>query len=76
MCFEENQLVIKVNLKPLKSNTAFPYLGHTVMYNNSYWEVLYSNLRKYQRRWGMMAKDMVKTGAPVKAREMMYKAVV
>ena len=33
-------------------------------------------MRKAQRKWGMVAKVMDKTGGMIKAREMMYKAVV
>ena len=33
--FEERQVTIKVKLDPLESAVAFPYLGHTIAYNNS-----------------------------------------
>ena len=46
------------------------------MYNNNDWEALYINLRKAQRRWGMVAKVLGKTGVLIKVQEMMYKAVV
>ena len=46
------------------------------MYNNIDWEALYSNLRKSHRRWGMVAKVMGKMGAPIKAKAMVYKALV
>ena len=29
-CYEENQVVIKVNMNPLEADTALPYLGHTI----------------------------------------------
>ena len=44
--------------------------------NNSYWAALYSNLWKSQRRRGMAEKVPGKTCVPIKARAMMYKAVV
>ena len=74
-CLEENQVSIRVNLNPLKATSAFPYLIHTVAYNNRNWAELYSNLRKAQRRWGVVEKVMGKTGAPIKYQAMMYKVV-
>ena len=68
--------MIRVNLYPLEAKTALPYLGSTVTYNNSNCSTLYSNLRKSQRRWVIVAKVIVKTGVPTKAREMIYKSVV
>ena len=46
------------------------------MYNNRDWESLKSNLKKYQRRWGMTEKVLGKTGTTIKAPEMIYKAIV
>ena len=37
--------------------------------------VVYQNLRKARMRWGVISRLMVKTGAAVRARGMMYKAV-
>ena len=37
---------------------------------------LYRNLRKANRRWGMVAKLMGKIRVPIKARVVMYRAVV
>ena len=65
-----------LDLNTLEEKTEFPYLGRTVMYNNNDWEALYINLRKAQRRWGMVAKVLGKTGVLIKVQEMMYKAVV
>ena len=69
-------MAIRVKLDPLESKTAFPYLRSTVMYNNSNWAALYSNLRKAQRRWGMIEKVMGKTMESFKDRDMMYNMVV
>ena len=69
-------MAIRVNLNPLKATTAFPCLRHTITYNNSYWVALCSNLCKSKRRWGVVEKVMGKTGAPIKACAMVYKAVV
>ena len=63
-------------MNPLEAATAFPCLGRTITYNNNYWVAIYSNLRKSHRRWGMVEKFLGKTGKPIKARAMMYKAVV
>ena len=60
----------------MDTKSAFPYLGRTVAYNNSNWEALYQNLRKDQRRWGMLAKVLTKSGAVVWSQEMIYKTVV
>ena len=44
--------------------------------NNSDWTALYANLNKSQRSWRMVEKVLGKTGAPIKAQEMMYKVLV
>ena len=67
---------IRVNLNTLDLTTSFPYLDWTFTYNNSDWSKIYSNLHKYQRIWGMVAKVLGKTGALIKARVMMYKEVI
>ena len=54
----------------------FPYLGHTVTYNNSNWAALYQNLWKAQRWWEMVGKVVMKTGGKVRARVMLYRAIV
>ena len=69
-------MVYRVNPNPLEATTVFPYLVRTFTYNNSYWAALYSNLRKTQKKWGMVAKVLGKTGALIKARENIYKALV
>ena len=76
MCFEENLVETRVNLNPLEVINTFPYLKRTDKSNNSDWDALYSKLRKDQRRWGMVEKVLGKMGVPIKAWEMMYKAVV
>ena len=48
-CFEVNEVTIRVNLNPLEAKKIFTYLARTATYNNSDWEMLYSNLRKAQR---------------------------
>ena len=67
---------IKVNLDPLESAEKLPYLGRTITYNNSKWEDLYNNLRKAQRRWGMVLRVLVKAGATVRARVTMHREAV
>ena len=53
-----------------------PYLNRTIAYNNDDWEALYQNLGKARRRWGMVLRVLDKTGTSVRARKMIYKAVV
>ena len=60
-------MAIRVKLNHLKVKTSFPYLIHTGTYNNSDWSSLSSNLYKFQRRWGVVAKVMGKTGALFKS---------
>ena len=69
-------MAIRVNLEPLESTTAFPYLGRMVTFNNSDCSSLYINLRKAQRQWGVVAEVLGNTGVLVKAQAMMCKAVV
>ena len=52
------------------------YLGRKVAYNNSNWAALYQNLHKAWRRWVMVGKVVIKMGAKVRERGMMFKAVV
>ena len=58
-----------------KSLEAFPDIGWKIAYNNSDWAAVYQNLRKERRWWGVIAQVMEKTGATVRDRGMMYKAV-
>ena len=67
---------IRFDLKPLETTADFPYSGRTVAFNNSDWANLYGNLRKAQRRLGVVTKVMMKTGLTVWARAMIYKVAV
>ena len=62
LCFEKNQVVIKVNMNPLEVTASFLYLGLTIMYNNSDWVVFYRNMCKSQRRWGVVKKVLGEMG--------------
>ena len=53
----------------------FPYLGRTIAYNNSIWLAVYQNLSKERRRWEMITRVLMKTGATARAGVKMYKAV-
>ena len=75
-CFDSRQVLTSVNADPLEPAAAFPYLGHTVKYNNSDWADLYQNLLKARRWWEMMGKVVMKKGATVRARVMLYNAIV
>ena len=69
-------MVLKANIKPLKSMTNFPYLWRKFTYNNSNWAALYVNLRKVQKLWDRVAKVLIQTGVHMKSWVMLYKAVV
>ena len=56
--------------------TAFPYLGHTVAYNNRDWTDLYQNLKNSWKPWGMVMKVLTNIGPEVRAWAMMYTEVV
>ena len=58
-------VVVAVSGRCLDPDVEFPYLGRTVAYNNSDWAGLYHNLRKAQRRWGIVRKVVTKTGTTV-----------
>ena len=45
-------------------------------FNNSDWADLYQNLRKAWCWWGMVEKVSMRTGVAVRARAMLYKALV
>ena len=65
-----------MNEDPLDQDTSFPYLGHTVVYNNSNWEALYQNLWKACRQWEMVGKVVKKMRATVQVGGMLYKEVI
>ena len=71
-----NWVVIRVKLDPFEAKTTISYLRHTVNFNNSNCEDLYINLWKAHIQWMLVAMFLEKTGAPVKDRAMIYKAVV
>ena len=52
------------------------FLGHMVVKNNINWEALYHKISKAWRWWAMVVKVVLKTGATVRGRIIMYKAVV
>ena len=64
---------IWVNAESLEPADAFPYHVRTIEYNNSNWEAVYHNLRKDNRRWGVISKLLTKTVAMVRACSMPYK---
>ena len=44
----------QINAETLPPSEAFPYLGRTIVYNNSDQATVYLNLRKAWRRWTML----------------------
>ena len=66
---------LQINSEALPLPEAFPYLGRMIAYNKRYWPAVYQNLKKARRRWGMIVRVLVNTGATVRACGMMYKAV-
>ena len=74
-CFEASRFSLHINSKTLPLSEEFPYLGRTISYNNKYWALVYLNLRKSQRLWGMISRVLEMTGAKVRYRGEMYKAV-
>ena len=67
---------IRVNLYPVETTDALPYLGRTIAFNNSVYAALYCNMSKAQRRWRLVERVLVTAGATVRSRETMYKVVV
>ena len=74
-CFDASRVSFHINAETLPPLKAFPYLGHTIAYNNSDWEAVYLNLIKARRRWGIIAMVLEIIGATVRAQGEMYKAV-
>ena len=69
-------MTIKANLHPLGSVDTLTYLGRITAHSNRNWEALYKNLRKSQRRWGVVSMVIVKSGVMVQARAVLYKDMV
>ena len=67
---------ISVNAVLMEPSAAFLYLGNTVAYNNSDWLSLYKNISMSRRQCGVLAKVVTNTGAMVRVRGVLYKAVV
>ena len=65
---EVSRVSFKINVEALSPTEAFPYLKSKIAYNNSNWTEVYQKLRKAQRRWGMIARVLVKTGGTVRSR--------
>ena len=74
-CFEASRFSFQTNAETLPPSEALPYLGRKFAYNNSDWEAVYINLRKYWQRWGMIARVLESTGAMVRNLGARYKAV-
>ena len=53
-CFGESKFLFQNNAEALPLSEAFPCLGRKITYNNSDWAVVYQNLRKARRRWGVI----------------------
>ena len=53
----------------------FPYFGRKIAYNNSNWAAVYLNLCKAWRWWGVIERDLERTGSTIRSRVEMYKAV-
>ena len=73
---EACHMFIIMKAEPLEPAAAFPYLGHTVTYNNNDWAALYQNFRKVRRRWGAVANMVTNMVAMVRAQGMLYKLSV
>ena len=41
LCFEASRVSLQINEEALPPLEAFPYLVHSISYNNRYWEALY-----------------------------------
>ena len=67
---------IKVKLDPLDPEDKFSYLRCTITYNNRDWVALYQNLGKARSWRGMVSRVLDNTGAMMRSRKMLYKAVV
>ena len=67
--------MFQINAEALPPSEAFPYLGWTSVYNNRNWPLVYQNLSKAQRQWGVIYRVLVNTVATVQSQGMMYKAV-
>ena len=67
--------MFQINVETLTPSEAFPYLGWTIYCNNRNWATVYLNLQKDQKQWTMLARVIKRTGAMIRARGEMYKAV-
>ena len=76
LCFEASRVLFHINAETVLPPEVFPYLRRTIAYNNIDWGVVYLNLRKARRWWGMVARLLERTGAMVRAQGDLYKVVM
>ena len=70
-----SRVVISVKSEPIDPVLDFPYLGRTVVYNNSVWEALHQNIKNDRWWWGLAGKVPTKAVSTVRARGMFYKVL-
>ena len=66
-CFEASKVSFQINKETRTLSEDFTYPGQTISYNNRSWAAVYQNLRKSQRRWGMVERVLERTGATLRA---------
>ena len=74
-CFDSSRVYFQINVDTLWTLEAFPYLGRTIVHNNSDWTMVLQKLRKARRQWGMILKILTKTVETVRACVMVYNLV-
>ena len=70
-----SRVFFQINSETLPLSDALLYLRRKIAYNNSNCPAVLLNLNKERRWWGMILRVLMKTGAIVWVRGMMYKAV-
>jgi hypothetical protein len=74
--FDACAVTFQLNDELLEKVETFRYLGRLLASNNSDWPTLYYNLKKAQKRWGMVARVLVQDGASARCMGLFYKAIV
>ena len=65
-----------INGETLVQVPSFCYLGRIIHEDNSDWPALYHNIKKAQKRWGMVVRILEKDGATLHAKGMFYVAII
>ena len=73
--YAASQVTFYIDGDPITAVPNYLYLGRQLTYSNSDWLVLYRNLQRAQRVWGMIVRVLRHEGASTRAKGLFYKTI-